>query len=105
MKLPKYKYLPTPGDGSCPLPPVPPPPEGRYPCPCCGELTLPVPREEAIAFICPVCWWENDVFTPGEEEPSDENRGMTLREGRENYLRYGAVSPDLKDRSSQGEKL
>ena len=32
----------------------------NYPCPCCGFLTLPVPREEAIAYICPVCFWEND---------------------------------------------
>ena len=66
-----------------------------YPCPCCGFLTLPVSREEAIAYICPVCFLENDVFDPGEDDPSDENRGMTLRQGRENYLRWGAVRPDL----------
>lgn len=70
-------------------------PERRYPCPCCGMRTFPVPREEAIAYICPVCYWENDVFDPGETAPSDENRGMTLLEGRENYRRYGAVRPDL----------
>ena len=23
----------------------------KYPCPCCGYLTYPVPREEAIAYI------------------------------------------------------
>lgn len=34
----------------------------KYPCPCCGYLTYPVPREDAIAYICPVCFWENDVF-------------------------------------------
>ena len=66
-----------------------------YPCPCCGFLTLPVSREEAIAYICPVCFLENDVFDPGEDDPSDENGGMTLRQGRENYLRWGAVRPDL----------
>ena len=67
----------------------------NYPCPCCGFLTLPVPREEAIAYICPVCFWENDVFYPGEDAPSDENRGLTLRQGRENFARFGAVRPDL----------
>lgn len=46
----------------------------NYPCPCCGFLTLPVPREDA---------------------PSDENRGLTLRQGRENFARFGAVRPDL----------
>ncbi len=66
-------------------------PPGIYPCPCCGYLTFPVPKEEAIAYICPVCFWENDVFAPGESDPSDENHGLTLRQGRENFRRYGAA--------------
>ena len=69
--------------------------ETRYPCPCCGYLTFLAPKEEAIAYICPVCFWENDVFDPGEDDPSDENRGMTLRQGRENYRKWGAVREDL----------
>ncbi|MFI3255507.1 MAG: CPCC family cysteine-rich protein [Eubacteriales bacterium] len=36
--------------------------KGFYPCSCCGYITLPVAREEAIGYICPVCFWENDVF-------------------------------------------
>ena len=40
----------------------------KYPCPCCGYLTYPVPREEAIAYICPVCFWENDVFVTSDDE-------------------------------------
>ncbi|MCI5928248.1 MAG: hypothetical protein MRZ73_06865 [Pseudoflavonifractor capillosus] len=48
-----------------------------------------------MAYICPVCFWENDVFAPEEDAPSDENRGMTLRQGRENYRRWGAVRQDL----------
>ena len=83
---------------SAPIPepdPGPEPPPGEYPCPCCGYLTFPVPIEDALAFICPVCFWENDVFDPGEDDPSDENGGMTLREGRENFKKYGAVRPGL----------
>lgn len=84
------------GPVSVPVPePEPEEPAGIYPCPCCGYLTLPVTKEEAIAFICPVCFWENDVFDPGEDDPSDENGGITLREGRENFLICGAVRPDL----------
>ena len=75
--------------------PEPDEPAGKYPCPCCGYLTFPVPKEEALAYICPVCFWENDVFDPGEDDPSDENRGMTLRQGRENYRKWGAVREDL----------
>ena len=51
----------------------------KYPCPCCGYLTYPVPREDAIAYICPVCFWENDVFVTSDDEPSDENHGISLR--------------------------
>lgn len=68
---------------------------GKYPCPCCGYRTFPVPREDTIAYICPVCLWENDVFDPGEDQPSDENRGMTLSQGREAFRRLGAVREDL----------
>ena len=75
--------------------PIREPTPGEYPCPCCGYLTFPVPKEEALAFICPVCYWENDVFDPGEDDPSDENGGMTLGQGRENFKRHGAVRPDL----------
>ena len=81
--------------------PEPEEPAGRYPCPCCGYLTFPVPREEAMAYICPVCLWENDVFDPGEDDPSDENRGMTLRQGRENYRKWGAVREDLVPHARQ----
>lgn len=76
-----------------PAPKAPRP--GLFPCPCCGNLTLRYPPQNAVAFICPVCFWENDVFDPGEDEKSDENGGMTLREGRENFKRWGAVREDL----------
>ncbi|MCI8971053.1 MAG: hypothetical protein HFF99_06255 [Oscillibacter sp.] len=68
---------------------------GKFPCPCCGCKTFPVPKEDATAYICPVCLWENDVFDPGEDQPSDENRGMTLEEGREVYKKLGAVREEF----------
>ena len=81
----------TPSSEPQKSPPVP----GTFPCPCCGYRTFPVPSEDAIAYICPVCFWENDVFDPGEDQPSDENRGMTLRQGREAFRRLGAVSEEF----------
>ncbi len=90
----RFRYLPTATsfvEGAAPeQPPEQPEPVGKYPCPCCGYRTLPVPSEEAIAYICPVCFWENDVFLQSDDEPSDENHGLTLQEGRENYRRLGA---------------
>lgn len=95
----KFQYFPTaytaPEGKKVPEEPEREETVGRFPCPCCGYLTFPVPKEEALAYICPVCYWENDVFQPGEDEASDENRGMTLRQGRENYRRWGAVRSDL----------
>ena len=71
------------------------PAPGKYPCPCCGYKTFPVPKEDALAYICPVCFWENDLFDPGEDQPSEENRGMTLRQGREAYRKLGAVREEF----------
>ncbi|MUU12714.1 MAG: hypothetical protein EP146_15535 [Oscillibacter sp.] len=59
-------------------------------------MTLPVPPEEAVAYICPVCWWENDVFISSDNEPSDENHGLTLSQGRENVRRFGTCDPRMK---------
>ena len=90
----KFLYLPQMTAGG-PRTKKPQEQKGMYSCPCCGYKTFPVPKEDAVAFICPVCFWENDVFGQAEDAPSDENRGMTLRQGRENYRRFGAVRPDL----------
>lgn len=68
---------------------------GKYPCPCCGCKTFPVPATDALAYICPVCMWENDVFTAFDGEPSDENHGLTLEEGRANYQALGVCHPRL----------
>ena len=65
------------------------------PCPCCGYRTIPN-NGDAIAYICPICYWEIDVFLSGEEEPSDENHGLSLKAARNNYKTYGAVLPRLK---------
>lgn len=63
----------------------------KYPCPCCGQITFPVPKEMAAAYICPECRWENDVFISGENEKSSENRGLTLNEAKRNYRKYGDI--------------
>ena len=69
--------------------------KGDSPCPCCGYLTIPN-GGDALAYICPVCCWEIDLFLTSDEEPSDQNHGLSLREARANYQAYGAVLPRLK---------
>lgn len=93
----EFRFLPTASSVSTlePEQAEPKPEPGKFPCPCCGYKTFPVPNEDAIAYICPVCFWENDVFAPGEDQPSDENRGMTLREARAAYWKLGAVREEF----------
>ena len=39
----------------------------RHKCKCCGYYTL-IGTEEDISWdICPVCFWENDVFEDNPE--------------------------------------
>ena len=68
---------------------------GGYPCPCCGCRTFPVPAADALAYICPVCMWENDLFIASDDEPSDENHGLTLIQGRENFKMLGVCHSRL----------
>jgi hypothetical protein len=70
--------------------PPPPPglPIGLLACPCCGHATL---TERGLYEICPVCFWEDDGQ---DNHDADEWRGgpnrVSLREGRINFLRFGA---------------
>lgn len=68
---------------------------GNWPCPCCGFITIPN-KGNALAYICPVCLWEIDLFIQRENEASDQNHGLTLDEARKNYRQFGAILPELK---------
>jgi hypothetical protein len=58
-------------------------------CPCCEFKTL---SERGGFEICPVCFWEDD----GQDEDDAHkvfcgpNGGISLTEGRANYLGFGA---------------
>ncbi len=95
MKMP---YLPTASygdDGYRGPPPEPPEVVGDAPCPCCGFITIPR-GGDALAYICPVCFWEVDLFIASPNEPSDQNHGLSLAQARENVRACGAVLPRLK---------
>ncbi len=50
--------------------PGPEEPTGIYPCPCCGYLTFPAPKEEAIACICPGASGKTTCSTRGRTIPA-----------------------------------
>lgn len=66
-------------------------------CPCCDNLTIPIYNDEvsSIAFICPVCYWEIDLFIKNQHEKSDQNHGLTLAEARLNYKSFGACDKQM----------
>ena len=52
----------------------------RHKCKCCGYYTL-IGTEEDISWdICPVCFWENDVFEDNPEIYSGEIGRASYRE-------------------------
>jgi hypothetical protein len=97
MSEAKYRYLP---EANCPTCQTEAPAEvkGDSPCPCCGCITIPN-GGDAIAYICPVCLWEIDPFLTDQDQPSDQNHGLSLAQARQNYTRCGAVLPHLKQYS------
>ena len=71
----KMFYAPKAFNGyGPPEPPIPAAQDrpGRYPCPCCGQIIS------------------------SDNEPSDENHGLTLSQGRENVRRFGTCDPRMK---------
>jgi hypothetical protein len=69
---------------------VPADPTPRHQCPCCDYVSLP---ERGNYLICPVCFWEDDgQDVDALDEPSGPNHGITLRQGRNNFKRFGACA-------------
>ena len=84
----------------------------KFECLCCGCFTL---DERGGYDICPVCYWEDDAYLVCTNDkiegvlvsrgvsdsqlldiPSGANHGLTLREGRENFQKFGACERDMK---------
>jgi hypothetical protein len=69
----------------------------RYPCPCCDFLTLPKPPT-GTHEICPVCRWEDDAVQYEELDRKGGANKMSLRQARENFVRYGVKDLSAADR-------
>ena len=46
-------------------------------------------------YICPVWFWENDPFIASDNEPSDSNHGITLKEAKLNFSTFGACEKEM----------
>ncbi|WP_315122397.1 CPCC family cysteine-rich protein [uncultured Clostridium sp.] len=97
MNSKQYKYLPvaTYGEEANNRTDIEVDIIGNSPCPCCRFITIPN-NGDALAYICPICFWEIDLFIKSDDETSDQNHGLTLIKARKNYQQFGAVLPNLK---------
>ncbi len=64
-------------------------PELLKTCACCQYRSLREPSYE----VCRVCFWEDD--DTAEVDLISVCNGLTLREARQNFERFGAVREDL----------
>ncbi len=64
----------------------------RYPCPCCGFLTLDQ-RPPGTFTICPVCWWEDDETQARDPDYAGGANVVSLREAQANFRTLGASEP------------
>jgi len=63
-------------------------------CDCCDYYTVTAGHDYEI---CPVCYWEQDWQGVSEpDEQSGANHGLTLRDGRRNFLAIGVCAAQFK---------
>lgn len=60
----------------------------KYICPCCGYRTLQ--DSPGLYDICPVCFWEDDPIQSRDETHEGGANGISLKQARENFKKYGA---------------
>lgn len=60
----------------------------RYPCPCCGYLTLVEPPTGTYD-ICAVCFWEDDTVQFRDPDSEGGANAVSLNQARENFRAHG----------------
>lgn len=74
--------------------------DDHAPCPCCGRASL---SERGQYDICKVCWWEDDGQDNAEADTvmGGPNHGVSLTQGRANFLLHGISDPKRDDLRAQ----
>jgi hypothetical protein len=67
----------------------------RFPCPCCGFLTLDSP---GTFDICPICNWEDDNVQFHEAAYRGGANLVSLNEARANFETLRVSDPDARER-------
>jgi hypothetical protein len=64
----------------------------RYPCPCCGFLTLTTEPPGSFE-LCPVCYWEDDSVQSMNPDYVGGANSESLNMAKRNFREIGASSP------------
>jgi len=72
-------------------------PSRRFPCSCCGFLTLSDPQIGSFE-ICPVCLWEDDRVQNAEPTFAGGANATPLICARRNFIHSGACDPASVER-------
>ena len=67
--------------------------EKRYPCLCCGFLTMFGPTRDTYD-ICHVCDWEDDEVQYDNPDFGGGANRVSLNEARLNYAKFGSSDKD-----------
>ena len=62
---------------------------GRFPCPCCGFLTLSSEPPGSYE-VCPVCFWEDDGVQFEDPDYAGGANRESLNTARANFREFGA---------------
>jgi Cysteine-rich CPCC len=64
----------------------------RYPCPCCGNVTLDEAPPGTFA-ICSVCSWEDDNVQFHDPDYEGGANRVSLNQARRNFRERGVIEP------------
>ena len=69
--------------------------EKKFPCPCCGFLTLET-KPSGSYEICPVCYWEDDPLQYSEPDNAQGSNRVSLNQALKNFHVFGACEEKYK---------
>lgn len=64
-----------------------------FTCPCCGYIVFEEPP--GSYDICPICFWEDDVFQLYYPSQSGGPNKCSLIESQVNFIQFGACDRDM----------
>lgn len=66
----------------------------KYACPCCGYKTFES-KPDGTHTICPVCFWEDDLFQLLNPNYEGGANWISLKEAQKNFMEFGACEREM----------